>query len=238
MKEVSGAICGTVYDAGPGQPVTEGIYLILAFDEDGYLVKASTYSEFVAPITGEYQLCGLRPGKYYLLAMAGSDPFIDWLTQWFYGIEASIDLETFIPKVNIPANAFAITVGEGLISGIDFYFGITPLYTLTITAGRGGITDPSFGAHSYCEGTEVTMRAIPNRGYTFSAWTGDVPSGHQNDNPLTITMDSNKSIKANFAKIQTDGGEKGKGGGCFIATSHDKNKSSSRRCGVLSEYAE
>jgi len=218
MEKTDCVISGTVYDECNGQPVTKGFYFVFAFDEDGYLVKASGYSEFNAPIIGEYHLYGLRPGEYYLLAMAGTDSFIDLLIQWYYGIESNIDLETWTPKVTIPANASSVTVSEGLINGIDFYFGITPQYTLTITVGSGGTTDPSPGTHTCCDGTEVTIKATPNTGYTFSGWTGGVPSGHQNDNPLTITMDSDKSIKANFTKTPSDGDDKGKGDGCFIAT--------------------
>jgi len=47
-------------------------------------------------------------------------------------------------------------------------------------------------------------------------WTGDVPSGNENDNPVTITMDADKSITASFSDIPSE--EPGKKGGCFIAT--------------------
>jgi hypothetical protein len=71
-------------------------------------------------------------------------------------------------------------------------------YTLTISTTPGGTTDPAPGGHSYVSGTPVDVDAIPNTGYVFSHWTGDVPSGHKTDNPLIITMNSNKSITAYF----------------------------------------
>ena len=89
---------------------------------------------------------------------------------------------------------------------------------LTITAGSGGTTDPSPGTYTYDEGTEVTIKATPNSGYIFVAWSGDVTS---TANPITITMDSNKSITANFTQESggDGGGDGGDGGGiCFIAT--------------------
>jgi len=89
-------------------------------------------------------------------------------------------------------------------------------YTLTIEAGSGGTTDPTPGTYTHDEGTSVTITATPNSGYTFSNWTGDVSSS---SNPVTFTMDSNKSLKANFTKTSTDDtDEGGGGGGCFIAT--------------------
>jgi len=88
-------------------------------------------------------------------------------------------------------------------------------YTLTITAGTGGTTDPSPGTHTYDSGTQVVVKATANSGYEFSNWSGDA-SG--NTNPITITMDSAKSITANFTVVPTGGDGSGGGGGCFIAT--------------------
>jgi len=87
---------------------------------------------------------------------------------------------------------------------------------LTIETSTGGSTAPSPGVYSHPEGTDVTVDAIPSSGYRFTGWSGDA-SG--TDDPIIITMDSDKSIAANFSVITTgDGGGNGKGGGCFIAT--------------------
>jgi len=96
-------------------------------------------------------------------------------------------------------------------------------YTLTISAGTGGTTDPSPGSYIYDTGASISVKALPNSGYQFSSWSGDA-SG--TNNSITLTMDSNKSITANFSPIDTggdsegsvDGGDEGGGGGCFIAT--------------------
>jgi len=72
-------------------------------------------------------------------------------------------------------------------------------YTLTIAAGEDGTTYPAPGNYSYAAETEVSITAIPGTGYAFSGWAGDVPQGSENDNPITITVDSDKSITANFA---------------------------------------
>ncbi len=71
-------------------------------------------------------------------------------------------------------------------------------YTLTIASTEEGSTVPNPGSYTYGAGEEVTITAIPNVGFSFSGWTGDVPQGHENDNPITITMDLDKSITANF----------------------------------------
>jgi len=98
-----------------------------------------------------------------------------------------------------------------------YIFEITQ-FILTISAGTGGTTDPVPGTYAYDVGTEVPITALPENGYRFSGWTESVPSGHENDNPITITMDSDKSITANFTAIPPPKEEAGKKGGCFIAT--------------------
>ena len=70
--------------------------------------------------------------------------------------------------------------------------------TLTISSSSGGTTDPAAGIHFYYAGSSSETEAIPNSGYAFSHWTGDVPQGHESDNPLTIIMDSDKSLQAHF----------------------------------------
>ena len=71
-------------------------------------------------------------------------------------------------------------------------------YTLTVAAGNGGTTDSAPGSYTYDSGTQVSITATPDTGFRCAGWTGDVPSGCENDNPLTIIMDSNKTITANF----------------------------------------
>ena len=73
-------------------------------------------------------------------------------------------------------------------------------YTLTIAAGEGGTTNPTPGNHFFNTGTEVSITATPNADFIFSGWTGDVPYGSENDNPITINMDTDKSITANFIR--------------------------------------
>lgn len=60
--------------------------------------------------------------------------------------------------------------------------------------GRGTV-NCSPDSSSYEKGTQVTLTATPEAGWVFDKWTGDA-SGNQN--PLTVTMNSSKSITANF----------------------------------------
>jgi hypothetical protein len=71
-------------------------------------------------------------------------------------------------------------------------------YSLTISVSQGGTTDPLPGTYTYDGGTSEVVGASPDFGFSFSHWTGDVPPGHETDNPVDIIMDGDKSITAHF----------------------------------------
>ncbi len=70
-------------------------------------------------------------------------------------------------------------------------------FTLTSSAdpGEGGSVE---GAGTYPENASAELTAIPAEGYGFISWSGDVTS---TDNPLTVTVDADMTITANFAQI-------------------------------------
>jgi hypothetical protein len=74
-------------------------------------------------------------------------------------------------------------------------------FILTLTSSAYGTTNPSPGSHSYAEGTDVTIEAIPAAHSRFVRWSGNVPSGMTETNPLIITMNRDKSINAYFERI-------------------------------------
>ena len=71
---------------------------------------------------------------------------------------------------------------------------ITPRYTLTASAGEGGSVSPTTG--SFNSGAQVIVTATANSGYQFTSW-----SNGSTANPVTVTLNSNTSITANFALI-------------------------------------
>jgi len=75
-------------------------------------------------------------------------------------------------------------------------------YTLTLLSSSGGTTNPAPGTYTYGSGTVVSIEAVPSKGYEFSQWIGDIPSGHEKDNPIDLTIDSDKAVTANFKKIR------------------------------------
>ena len=66
-------------------------------------------------------------------------------------------------------------------------------YALTASAGDGGSVT---GGGTFASGTQVSLTATPSSGYSFSGW-----SNGSTANPLTVTLNSNTSITANFQVI-------------------------------------
>ena len=74
------------------------------------------------------------------------------------------------------------------------------VYDLTISSGaHGSVTHPGEGSFTYGAGMVVAVVARADEDYDFLDWTGDVGTiAHIDYYSTTITMDSDKSITANF----------------------------------------
>ena len=75
-------------------------------------------------------------------------------------------------------------------------------YTLTTgvdPAGSGSVTASTQNcAGGYTAGTVVQVTAVPNTGFAFLNWSG-AASG--TSNPVSVTMDGNKSVTANLRGV-------------------------------------
>jgi len=79
------------------------------------------------------------------------------------------------------------------------------LYDLTVSifsTGGGSVVEPGEGVFTYDEGTVVDLVAIPDAGYRFVEWTGDVGTiADVHDASTTITMNGDYAVRANFVPI-------------------------------------
>ena len=97
-----------------------------------------------------------------------------------------------------------LTILGGVGIGFAIWFAVqpsapTPSYTLSVAvapSGSGNVS-PSYG--SYTDGTQVTLTATPLSGYEFVTWSGDASGTSRG---VTLTMDSDKNVIANFRLIE------------------------------------
>jgi hypothetical protein len=68
-------------------------------------------------------------------------------------------------------------------------------FMLTVVGDGTVDIDPAMIAPNYPSGTQVTMTAVPDTGWTFEGWSGDLTSM---ENPLVVTVDAPLSITATF----------------------------------------
>jgi len=75
-------------------------------------------------------------------------------------------------------------------------------FTLNVVANNGSVLkNPDM--ISYTSGATVVLTATPNSGYKFTGWSGDATGSVS---PLTVTMNANKNITANFVLDGTNPG--------------------------------
>lgn len=86
------------------------------------------------------------------------------------------------------------------LGAYEFGDSTAQLYTLALQSGEGGTTNPSDN-QNYDSNAIVSVTASPSPGYLFVQWTGDASGGV---NPLSVTMDQNRSITANFTPDLAD----------------------------------
>lgn len=68
-------------------------------------------------------------------------------------------------------------------------------HVLNIAAAHGLVTTTP-DKIAYSDGETVTLQALPDAGYSFTGWSGDLSGSN---NPTTIVMDGHKSVTALFA---------------------------------------
>jgi hypothetical protein len=75
--------------------------------------------------------------------------------------------------------------------------------TLTLNSSVGGHTQPEAGKYKYEKGASVVLYAWPAAGYKFDHWSGDIGDANPLQSVLQFTMDSDKTVTANFSQITT-----------------------------------
>ncbi len=92
-----------------------------------------------------------------------------------------------------------VTNGGGSTNSADAVLAVA--FSLTATASSGGTVSKSPNQTSYAPGAVVTLTANANSGYKFTGWTGDATG---TNNPLSVTMTTNKTIHAAFGSTATE----------------------------------
>ncbi len=94
-----------------------------------------------------------------------------------------------IADPNAVSTSVTLASGDAAIEAL-----FEPDYTITVTAQNGSVgRDPM--QSTYAPGTEVALTAIPDEGYHFTGWSGDLSGS---TNPESVTLTGDLSITAEF----------------------------------------
>ncbi len=88
---------------------------------------------------------------------------------------------------------------------------VSPIYSfttgteeprLTIEVEEGGTTEPGPGTYIYGYGEEAVIEALPDEGWKFHEWTGDISEGEEKDEKVSIVMTEDRKITAHFEELE------------------------------------
>ena len=95
------------------------------------------------------------------------------------------------------ALAIAVSVVVGAVAYLIYRVQAVAKKYLYISAGEGGTTEPPPGTYTESLGENVTIKAVPNDGYTVGIWVVDgVDLGHQDS--IAVTMDVDHTVIVTF----------------------------------------
>ncbi|SDM12372.1 Listeria/Bacterioides repeat-containing protein [Daejeonella rubra] len=95
------------------------------------------------------------------------------------------------------ANPLTVSMTSNKVITANFTAIPVDAFILTVNAVNGSVTKTPNQA-TYTNGSTVVLTATAAAGYTFSSWSGDATGSVS---PLTVTMNSNKNITANFTPL-------------------------------------
>jgi len=105
---------------------------------------------------------------------------------------------------------FRPAVGFNYVCNLDYFEKVTNdsnavLYTLSnsVTPLNSGTIDANPAAASYTNGTQITLTAIKNFGYTFSRWKDGSGTTVSTANPYVFTLTANTTLVAEFQTVPT-----------------------------------
>jgi len=126
-----------------------------------------------------------------------------------FGIGGDV-ISVAVADKNFPAAGNAAVAGsfDGVTDWAAVGIELRPLgapivntrFTLVANAVDSGTVNvnPKPPVDGYIAGSTVTLTATPMKGFKFSGWSGDI---HNSASPVTIVMNANKVVNANFAAL-------------------------------------
>jgi uncharacterized repeat protein (TIGR02543 family) len=116
---------------------------------------------------------------------------------WDYNGTIVLTINSAIKNKDMDKTLYSYAQNPEYVSKLEIEYTQVETYTInTIVNGEGSIIkNPNHQA--YPQGSQVELYAVPDNGWTFSGWSGDLTGS---TNPRTIIMDGDKTVTAIFTQ--------------------------------------
>ena len=146
-----------------------------------------------------------------------------YMGEWHSGMYRSTDSGTTWKRINSGLSTRAVQTVDFSDDGQTVYVGTKGegvfLKASSVSLTISSVTNGSITAEStYQTNSTATIIATPSPGYAFYAWSGDASGS---ENPLSLIMDSNKTIGATFTEDTPEGRLGGWATGYGVASETD-----------------
>lgn len=181
---------------GDGEPTTGWIKIgseTIVITQRPYDLSISPSSAAVSGNAGEGEI-SVTPEIEAIWHVLDCSPWIKITSSDDYGngmvyfeFEANDTGRTRTGWINIDGEVYTLTQAARVIVNID-----------VAVEGRGSVE----GAGIHSQGERVTLTAVPDDGYEFDYWSGDIEETQQN--PIKVTADVAKRLTAKFSPLTPD----------------------------------
>ena len=150
-----------------------------------------------------FMTCGAFAGTNGVVQAAGGDVIVGTTGCGGGGGRVALEVTNRTAQQALPLPTVSWSARAGVRSSVLWEAGYPGTlywnaFPLELGVSPGGLTDLESGWHT--NGTPVTITASATGSYAFVQWSGPgVPNGQWTNNPLTVTMDRARTIRANFA---------------------------------------
>lgn len=178
------------------------VFVVVKIDHAGDETVADDITMWIDPKVGQVE--GESTAQLEIVSATDlSDPQsivdfsnISWVSPWAGGGDALRPwAELLVDELRIGRTWSSVTPTDELSADSDVFSINTVSQSISADDIANGSID-GLGAH--LAGSTVTLTAIPDDGYIFVGWSGDISGG----NPTTVTLDADKSVGADFITVQ------------------------------------
>lgn len=133
---------------------------------------------------------------YNVVPGPGFSIFTGGIQAQMSGSGAIVDLFRIVGSSGVGSYITSITLGTDGGVTINRVGGAASFFTVSTSTATNGIITGADGVTLYASGTNAFLRAVPNSGFGFVNFTGDLSGS---TNPRNLPVDGNKSVGAVFA---------------------------------------